>query len=76
MATSSVGSTETTRINLANSVTVNGITYPAGKNVEVPKKQADDIARIDYDHQQYLSTLHKKSVYEVNSGTMAVGGGE
>jgi hypothetical protein len=74
MSTSSVGSTETTKINLVNSVTVNGITYPAGQHVEVPKKQADDIARIDYDHQKYLATLHKKDVVEINKGTMSVGG--
>jgi hypothetical protein len=40
---------DTTTINLSNQIKVNGITYPKGMRVEVPKAQADDIARIDYD---------------------------
>lgn len=65
---------ETTTMNLHNDVTVNGVTYRAGQGVEVPAAQADDIARLDYDHQQYKDNLHKKNVYEVNSGTIAMGG--
>ena len=54
---------ETTKMNLNNDVTVNGKTFKAGQNVEVPKVQADDIARIDYDNQQYQNNLVKSSKY-------------
>lgn len=67
---------ETTKLNLSHDITVNGRTYPAGQNVEVPKNQADDISRMDHEHNQYLNTLHVKRTREVNAGTMAVGGGE
>lgn len=50
---------DTTRINLMNDVTVNGREFKAGHNVEVPKVQADDISRIDYDNQQYQNNLVK-----------------
>jgi hypothetical protein len=66
---------ETTKINLQNDITVNGVRYRAGQGVVVPKKQADDISRMDYDHTKYLSTLHVKRKFEVDSGTIAVGGG-
>ena len=62
-------------MNIQNDVTINGRTFKAGQNVEVPKTQADDIARIDYEHQKYKNNLHVKNVYEVNGGTMSVGGG-
>lgn len=65
---------ETTTMNLTNDVTVNGIKYRAGNNVTVPKKQADDIARMDYEHNKYLKGLHEKHTYEVNAGTIGVGG--
>lgn len=42
---------ETTKINLYNDVTVNGVKYRRGMNVTVPKGSADDIARIDYEAQ-------------------------
>ena len=67
-------STNTT-INLHNDVTVNGKKFSAGQKVEVPKAQADDIARIDYEHEQYKSTLNRKREFTVNSGTIAMGGG-
>lgn len=76
MASSNVGSDETTKMNLQHDITVNGKTYKAGQNVEVPKKQAEDIARIDFEHSEYERSLHKKRVYERDMGTMAVGGGE
>lgn len=67
---------ETTTVNLHNDITVNGITYKKGQSVKVPKKQADDISRMDYEHEQYKANLHKKNTYEVNGGSIAVGGGE
>ena len=67
-------STSTT-INLHNDITVNGKRYPAGQKVEVPKNQADDIARIDFEHEKYKSTLHSKREVTTNSGTIAMGGG-
>lgn len=66
---------DTTKMNLQNDITVNGQTFKAGQNVEVPKKQADDVARMDYEHQKYKSTLHTKRTYESNAGTIAAGGG-
>lgn len=67
-------SNETT-MNLTNDVTINGQVFKAGQNVAVPKEQAEDIARIDYEHQKYKDTLHTKRTFEVNGGTMSVGGG-
>lgn len=67
--------TETTKINLHNPITVNGITYPAGQNVEVPKRQADDLSRMDYEHEQYKSNLHVKRTFEEKGPTIGVGGG-
>jgi hypothetical protein len=66
---------ETTKMNLINDITVNGITYRSGHNVEVPKKQADDLARMDHEHNQYKASLLTKHTYEVDAGTMAVGSG-
>lgn len=66
---------ETTKLNLHNDITVNGIKFPAGQGVEVPKSQADDIARMDFEHQKYKDGLQVKHVYEKNAGTMSVGGG-
>ncbi len=68
-------SQETTTINLQNDVIVNGKTFPAGQRVEVPKSQAEDIERIDFDHTKYQKGLSKKHTYEVNSGTFGVGSG-
>lgn len=68
-------SNETTTMNLHNDVQINGKHYRAGQKVEVPKESADDIARIDYEHQKYKDNLHVKNTYEVNGGTMSVGGG-
>jgi hypothetical protein len=65
---------DTTKINLHHDIRVNGVFYRAGTNVEVPSAQADDIARMDYEHQQYKENLHRKNVYEVDSGTIAMGG--
>lgn len=67
--------TATTRMNLIHDVTVNGVTYRKGNNVEVPKKQADDIARIDHDHQKTLNDLHIKHDHTVNAGSISVGSG-
>lgn len=76
MATSNVGSEETTKMHLTNDITVNGRTYRAGQNVEVPKKQADDLARMDHEHNQYLKNMHTKREFKRDMGTMAVGGSE
>lgn len=67
--------TETTRMNLMHDVTINGVKYPRGRNVEVPKRQADDIARIDHDHQEQLNALHVKREYISNAGSISVGSG-
>lgn len=67
---------ETTTINLHNDIRVNGVLYPKGQGVKVPKRSADDIARMDFEHEQYKANLHKKNTYEVNGGTIAMGGGE
>ena len=67
-------SNETT-MNLHNDITVNGKTFKAGQNVAVPKEQADDIARMDFEHQKYKDTLHVKRTFESNAGTISVGGG-
>jgi hypothetical protein len=73
MAETPASTTQT--ITLHNDITVNGKTYPAGQGVSVPKAQADDIARMDYEHQKYKETLHTKRTFNVDSGTIAVGGG-
>ena len=63
-----------TTINLQNDITINGRTFKAGQKVAVPKEQADDVARMDYDYQQYEKNLHIKRTSEVNAGSIAVGG--
>ena len=67
-------SNETTTMNLINDITVNGKKYKAGERVIVPKAQADDLARMDHEHNKYLAGLHVKHKYEVNAGTIAAGG--
>lgn len=66
---------EETTVNLQNDVTVNGRTYKAGQSVAVPKVQAEDITRIDYEHSVYLNNLHVKRSSEVNAGSISAGGG-
>jgi hypothetical protein len=66
---------DTTKMNLQHDITVNGRTFKAGQNVEVPKAQADDIARIDYDNTKLEQSYNKKQVYEKNAGSFAVGSG-
>lgn len=66
---------DSTNMNLTNDITVNGVTYRAGQNVIVPAKQADDIARMDYEHNKYLQNLNKKNSYIVDAGNIAVGSG-
>jgi hypothetical protein len=66
---------ETTKMNLTNDVTVNGVKYHAGRGVEVPKAQADNIAEIDHTHNLYLQGLNKKRTTIVDAGTIGVGGG-
>jgi hypothetical protein len=63
----------THKINLHNDITVNGVTYKAGQGVEVPRKQAEDIQRIDYEHQEYKANLNVKRTFEENAGSFAVG---
>lgn len=66
---------ETTTMNLSNDIVVNGVRFKAGHNVIVPKKQADDVSRMDYEHQKYKDGLMKKHTYEIDAGTIAAGGG-
>lgn len=66
---------ETTTVNLTNDIRVNTRLYKAGHNVIVPKDQADDIMRMDHEHNKYKSQLLTKQTYETNAGTMAVGSG-
>lgn len=51
------GSVPMTTMNLSNQIKVNGRTYPKGMNVKVPKAQADDIARIDYEANEQKANL-------------------
>jgi len=67
--------TDTTTINLQNDITVNGKTFPAGEKISVPKGQADDISRMDYEHEKLKKSYHEKHVNIHNSGTFAVGSG-
>ena len=69
-------SNETTTMNLINDITVNGTRYKAGERIIVPKAQADDIARMDHEHNKYLATLHVRRKFEVDAGTIGAGGGE
>jgi hypothetical protein len=66
---------ETTSINLQHRVTINGKSYGPGTGITVPRNQADDLLRMDYEHQQYRNNLQTKQTYEVNAGSIAVGGG-
>ena len=66
---------QTTTMNLSTDIVVNGVKYKAGRGVTVPKAQADDLSRMDYEHQQYKDGLMKKHSYEVDAGTIAAGGG-
>lgn len=66
---------ETIKVNLQHDVQVNGIKYPKGTGVSVPKNQADDIMRIDFDHTAYERNLHISRKNIVNAGTISVGSG-
>jgi hypothetical protein len=70
---------ETTTMNLLNDVSISNANgqwrFKAGQNVKVPKFLADEVARIDYDHQQYKNNLNTKQKYIVNAGTLSVGTG-
>jgi hypothetical protein len=48
---------DTTTMNLSNAIRVNGVLYPKGMKVEVPKAQADDIARMDYEANEQKANL-------------------
>lgn len=52
---------ETTTMNLHSPIRVNGILYPRGTGVKVPKAQADDIARMDYEATQAQMNLVKQA---------------
>jgi hypothetical protein len=66
---------DTVKMNLNHTVTINGERFPAGKNVEVPRAMAEDAARIDHDHNEYEKTLHRKREFTQDLGEMGVGGG-
>lgn len=66
---------DTIKMNLTNDITVNGVKFKAGHNVEVPKAQADDLARMDHDYNKYEKGLNQKHTYTVDAGTIAMGGG-
>lgn len=66
---------ESTSISLRNNITINGTTYRKGSNVEVPRKVAEDLLRMDHDYTEYEVNLHKKRTSETNLGSMAVGDG-
>jgi len=68
-------SEKTTKMNLSHDITVNGITYPAGQNVTVPKRQADDLARMDYEYTKQLEERHVRHEIISNAGTLAMGSG-
>lgn len=67
---------DTTTIRLDNDVRVNGRLFKAGQKVVVPKDQADDISRMDFEHNQYKDGLNKKREFIQDAGTMAVGSGQ
>jgi hypothetical protein len=52
---------DTIGVNLQSNIKVNGVLYPRGMNVKVPKKQADDIARMDYEATQAQMNLVRQS---------------
>lgn len=66
---------ETIKVDLQHDIQVNGQRFKAGRNVEVPKAQADDIKRMDYEHSKYLGSLNQRHKYIVDSGSIAAGGG-
>jgi hypothetical protein len=48
---------DTTTMRLGNAVTVNGVRYNPGLKVTVPKAQAEDLERIDYEAQESKNNL-------------------
>ena len=48
---------ETTTMPLHNQIKVNGVTYQPGQQVKVPKAQADDLARIDFEATEQKNNL-------------------
>lgn len=60
---------ETTTMNLHNSVRINGVIYPKGASIKVPKSQADDIARIDYEASEQQNNLVKQRSYVAPAGS-------
>jgi hypothetical protein len=76
MADNKIDPTEpTTKMRLSNDLTVNGIKFKAGNSVEVPKRQAADLERMDFEHNEYLKNLNKRRNFEVNAGTIGMGSG-
>lgn len=64
---------ETTTIRLDNDITHNSVRYKAGSKVTVPKASADDISRIDAEHNAYLRDLMRRKDVTVNAGEVNVG---
>ena len=68
-------STASKKVVLDHDISINCERYSAGKQ-SVPTEVADDLRRMNSEHNGYLNTLHEKRTFEHNSGTMSVGGGE
>lgn len=70
---------DTTKMHLTNDITITNSTgthkFRAGQNIEVPKAMAEDVERMDYEHNKYLKTLHTKRTFERDAGTISAGGG-
>lgn len=62
-------------MSLENAVRINGREFPAGSKVIVPKDQADDIKRIDEEHEKLKKSYHQKQVNIVAGPTISVGNG-
>ena len=66
-------STASEKVVLEHDIEINGTKYTKGRQ-DVPTEVADDLRRMNSEHNAYLNGLHRKRVYEHNSGTMSVGG--
>jgi len=71
---------KTVKIDLRNPIRISNVKntweFPAGRGIEVPADMAEDVKRIDDDHQDYKANLLIKRTSTVDAGTFAVGGSE